>query len=122
MPASRTVPETRQSVHEAIRDGTCRSDRINSGTYSATVRCRLRAVDGFLDRLDRGGVALAEVGIDDIDREVARWHARDCGRITIATKHLDDCLRWFQQVELDNASPRACLANAIDRSCMRFGN
>ena len=67
-------------------------------------------------------MALAEVGIDDIDREVARWHARDCGRITIATKHLDDCLRWFQQVELDNASPRACLANAIDRSCMRFGN
>ena len=40
----------------------------------------------------------------------------------IATKHLDNCLRWFQQVGLDNASPRACLANAIDRSCIRFAN
>ncbi len=33
MPASRIVPETWQSVHEDIREGTCRSDRINSGTY-----------------------------------------------------------------------------------------
>ena len=40
----------------------------------------------------------------------------------VATKYLDNYLRWFQQVELDNASPRTCLANAIDRSCMRFGN
>lgn len=40
----------------------------------------------------------------------------------IATKYLDNYLRWFQQVELDNASPRTCLANAIDRSCIRFGN
>ena len=40
----------------------------------------------------------------------------------VATKYLDNYLRWFQQVELDNASPRSCLANAIDRSCIRFGN
>ena len=40
----------------------------------------------------------------------------------VATKYLDNYLRWFQQVELDNASPRTHLANAIDRSCIRFGN
>ncbi len=40
----------------------------------------------------------------------------------IATEYLDNCLQWFQHVELDNASPRTCLANAIGRSCMRFGN
>ena len=40
----------------------------------------------------------------------------------IATKYLYNCPRWFQQVELDNASPRTCLANAIDRSCIRFVN
>ena len=40
----------------------------------------------------------------------------------VATKYLDNYLRWFQQVELDNASPLTCLANAIDRSCIRFGN
>ncbi|MDE0659611.1 MAG: tyrosine-type recombinase/integrase [Gammaproteobacteria bacterium] len=67
--------------------------RDERGLSEATVRCRLRAVDGFLDRLDRCGVALAEVGIDDIDREVARWHARDCGRITI--RNYAECLRTF---------------------------
>ncbi|GEM_PF-1280305 len=40
----------------------------------------------------------------------------------IATKYLDNFLRWLRQVELDNALPRTCLANAIDRSCIRFGN
>ncbi len=36
----------------------------------------------------------------------------------VTTEYLDNCLRWFQQVELDNASPRARLADAIDRSCI----
>jgi len=40
----------------------------------------------------------------------------------IATRYLDSYLRWFQRIELDNASPRTCLANAIDRSCIRFVN
>ncbi len=40
----------------------------------------------------------------------------------VATEYLGNCLRWFQQIELDNASPRACLADAIDRSCIRFVN
>ena len=37
----------------------------------------------FLEGLDGRKIALAEVGIADIDREVARWHARDCSRTTI---------------------------------------
>ena len=40
----------------------------------------------------------------------------------VATKYLDNYLRWFQRLELESASPRACLANAIDRPCIRFGN
>ncbi len=39
-----------------------------------------------------------------------------------ATEYLGNCLRRFQQVEPDTASPRACLADAIDRSCIRFVN
>ncbi len=57
--------------------------RDERGLSEATVFCRLYVIDRFLDRLDRRGVALAEVGIADIDREVARWNARDCSRITI---------------------------------------
>ncbi len=40
----------------------------------------------------------------------------------IATKCLDNYLRWFRRVELENASARMCLAAAIDRPCMRFVN
>ena len=29
----------------------------------------------------------------------------------VATKYLDNYLRWFQRLELENASPRACLAS-----------
>ncbi len=57
--------------------------RDERGLSEATVLCRLHVIGRFLDRLDRRGVALAEVGIADIDREVARWHGRDCSRITI---------------------------------------
>ena len=40
----------------------------------------------------------------------------------VATKYLDNYLRWFQRLELESASPRACLASAIDRPRIRFGN
>ena len=40
----------------------------------------------------------------------------------IATKYLDNYLRWFQRIELENASPRACLATAIGNPCIRFVN
>ena len=40
----------------------------------------------------------------------------------VATKYLDNDLRWFQRLELENASPRACLATAISRPCRQFVN
>ena len=40
----------------------------------------------------------------------------------VATKYLDNDLRWFQRLELENASPRACLATAIGGPCIRFVN
>lgn len=40
----------------------------------------------------------------------------------IATKYLDNYLRWFHLAELAKASPRACLAAAIDRPCIQFVN
>ena len=67
--------------------------RDERGLSEATVRGRLHVVDGFLDRFDGRGVALAEAGIADIDREVARWNARNCSRITI--RNYAECLRTF---------------------------
>ena len=40
----------------------------------------------------------------------------------VATRYLDNYLRWFQRLELENASPRACLATAIARPCIQFVN
>ena len=40
----------------------------------------------------------------------------------VATKYLDNYLRWFQRLQLENASPRACLATAIADPCIRFVN
>ncbi len=40
----------------------------------------------------------------------------------VATRYLDSYLRWFQRLELENASPRACLATAIARPCIQFVN
>ena len=40
----------------------------------------------------------------------------------VATRYLDNYLRWFQRIELENASPRTCLATAITGQCIRFVN
>ena len=40
----------------------------------------------------------------------------------VATRYLDNYLRWFQRLQLENASPRACLATAIADPCIRFVN
>ena len=41
----------------------------------------------------------------------------------IATKHIDSCLRWFHLVVLGQYPlPRACLAAASVRTCLRFTN
>ena len=68
-------------------------ERVRNAFHIQTVNSRQGQLKGFLRR-DRG----------------------------IATQYLDNDLRWFQQVELDNAAPRTSRANAIDRSCIRFGN
>ena len=39
-----------------------------------------------------------------------------------ATKYLDDYLRWFQQVELDNASPQYMPRQRNRQVTYRFGN
>ena len=44
--------------------------------------CR-NTVDRFFDWLDEWGIALDAVGIADVDRAVARWHARGCSRRTV---------------------------------------
>ena len=38
----------------------------------------------------------------------------------VATRYPDNYLRWFQRLEPENASPRACLATAIARPCIQF--
>ena len=53
------------------------------GWSEDTVHCCRGTVDCFFDWLDEWGVALASVGIADIDRAVARWHARDLSRVTV---------------------------------------
>ena len=40
----------------------------------------------------------------------------------VATRYLNNDLRWFQRLELENASPRACFATAIARPCIQFVN
>ena len=40
----------------------------------------------------------------------------------VATRYPDNCLRWFQRIEPENASPRTCLATAITGQCIRFVN
>ena len=57
--------------------------REERGWSEDTIRGCRSTVDRFFDRLDERGVALAAVRISDIDQAVARWHARDCSRITI---------------------------------------
>ena len=57
--------------------------REERGWSEDTIRGCRGTVDRFFDRLDERGVVLAAVRIADIDQAVARWHARDCSRITI---------------------------------------
>ena len=57
--------------------------RKERGWSEDTVVSCLGTVDCFFEWLDEWGVALASVGIADIDRAIALWRARDCGRVTI---------------------------------------
>ena len=57
--------------------------REDRGWSEETIRTGCNTVDRFFEWLDEWDVALASVGPADIDRAVARWHARGCGRLTI---------------------------------------
>ena len=72
-------------------------------------------VDRFFFRLERGRMALADLGIADIDRAVARWHARGCSRVTI--HDYAQRLRTFLRSQNDEdgarqGSPRASCRRA----------
>ena len=57
--------------------------RTERGWSEVTIQDCCATVDRFFDWLDERGVALASVGIDDIDQAVARWRTRNYSRITI---------------------------------------
>ena len=94
--------------------------RGERGWSEVTVRCCLSTVDRFLEGLAGRKVALAEIGIADIDREVARWHARDCSRTTIRdySVHLRT---FFRFTERRNWCARG-LAEGIMPSLFHPGN
>lgn len=57
--------------------------RHERGWTEETIKGCRGTVDRFFFRLERRRIALADVSIADIDRAVARWHARDCSRVTV---------------------------------------
>ena len=57
--------------------------RTERGWSEVTIQGCCATVDRFFDWLDERGVALASVGIDDIDQAVARWRTRNYSRITV---------------------------------------
>ncbi len=57
--------------------------RDERGWSENTIGDYLFTANRFFDRLDERGVSLASVGFEDIDRQVACWHARGCRRITV---------------------------------------
>ena len=78
--------------HESINRSA--GERVRGALHIQTVNSRHSEIKGFL-RAFRG----------------------------IATKNLDSYLRWFHLIELgDRPSPRACLAAAMARPCLRIAN
>ena len=57
--------------------------REERGWSEQTILCCLGTVDRFFDGLEKLEATLAALEITDIDREVLRWHARGCGRVTV---------------------------------------
>ena len=76
-------PVKAQHAHAAEVAVFARWMRHERGWSEDTIRGCCSTVDRFFYRLEEGCVALASVDIADIDRAVARWHARDCSRVTI---------------------------------------
>ena len=57
--------------------------RDERGWSENTIGDYLFTANRFFDRLDDRGGSLASVGFEDIDRQVACWHARGCRRTTV---------------------------------------
>ena len=85
--------------------------RSERGWSKKTVRSCCSTVDLFLDRLDERGVTLESVRIDDIDGQVAYWHARGLGRATI--RNYAEHLRAFFRFAEDRGWCMAGLADGI---------
>ena len=68
------------------------------GWSEKTILISCNAVDDFFDRLDDRGITLASVCIDDIDGQIAYWHARGLGRGTIRcyAQHLRTFFRFAE--------------------------
>ena len=85
--------------------------RRERGWSEATIRSSSRTTDRFFDWLDEWGTALGAVVISDIDRAVARWHARGCGRLTI--RNYAQRLRTFFRFAEHQGRCRPGLADGI---------
>ncbi|MYA89683.1 MAG: tyrosine-type recombinase/integrase [Boseongicola sp. SB0662_bin_57] len=89
------LPRHGHADEVAIFANRMRSER---GWAKATVRGCCDAVDHFFDGLDDRGITLDSVCIEDIDGQVAYWHARGLGRGTIRcyAKHLRSFFRFAE--------------------------
>ena len=95
MPWSPTPAAVTRPPHSATRTvNLSAGERVRGALHIQTVNSRHSQLKGFLRRY-RG----------------------------IATKYLDSYLRWFHLIELaDRPTPRACLAAAMAKPCIRFTN
>ena len=73
--------------------------RNERGWAEETIRGCCNTLDRFFDWLDECGVALASVGIEEIDEAIARYHARGHSRVTIHNyaQRLRSFLRFAEQ-------------------------
>ncbi len=85
--------------------------RSERGWSENTVHGSCDAVDRFFDRLDDSGIALASVCIEDIDDQIAYWHARGLARMTI--RYNAQRLRAFFRFAEDRGWCMAGLADGI---------
>lgn len=67
--------------------------RAERGWAEETIRSCCNTVDRLFERLDDRGVTLSSIRIDDIDGQIAYWHARGLSRVTI--KDYAERLRTF---------------------------
>lgn len=85
--------------------------RDERGWAEETIRGCRHTVDCFFDWLDGRGVALASVGVEEIDEAIARYHAHGYSRVTIHNyaQRLRGFLRFAEQRDWCSAG----LADAI---------